>query len=158
MKRNSTLGAIMAIPFFVVATTATSQEALVTGQGDDELRGEWVIGANVTSTEGESIGSIEDIILDQEEGIVTAAVVSVGGFLGFGSKSIAIDWSELSIDWDANQVEVSLTREQADQAPEYAFRERESEPAPAADMGTGTGTGTGGTGTGMGTGGTATGN
>ena len=68
-------------------------------QGADELRGDWVIGATVMSTEGEEIGAIDDVILDAEEGNVTAAVLSVGGFLGLGAKSIAVDWSELQIDW-----------------------------------------------------------
>lgn len=152
MVRKSILGSAVAIPLFMVAATATSQEALVTNQGDDELRGEWVIGADVTSPEGDSIGSIEDIILSQEDGTVTAAIVSVGGFLGIGAKSIAIEWSELQIDWDANEVNVNLTQQEAEDAPEYAFRERENEPAPVGDSGMGTGTGGTGAGTGSGTG------
>jgi len=156
MVRKSILGSAVAIPLFMVAATATSQEALVTNQGDDELRGEWVIGADVTSPEGDSIGSIEDIILSQEDGTVTAAIVSVGGFLGIGAKSIAIEWSELQIDWDANEVNVNLTQQEAEDAPEYAFRERENEPAPVGDSGMGTGTGTG-TGMDTGTGGTGAG-
>jgi sporulation protein YlmC with PRC-barrel domain len=64
------------------------------------VRGDWVLGARVTSLDGESIGSIEDLILDQEDGSVNAAVVSVGGFLGFGGKQIAVDWSELNINYD----------------------------------------------------------
>ena len=57
----------------LVATPALTQDVLVENQGADELRGNWVIGATVTSTEGERIGAIDDVILDNEEGNVTAA-------------------------------------------------------------------------------------
>ncbi|SEO81406.1 PRC-barrel domain-containing protein [Salinihabitans flavidus] len=155
MIRHSILGSIVVFPLLLGA--ASAQDALVTEQGANELRGEWVIGARITSPDGETIGNIEDIILDQEEGNVTAAVVSVGGFLGIGAKAVAIDWSELQIDWDANEVVVDLTRAEAEEAPEYSFRSRDYRPAedPSA-AGTGTGTGTTGT-TGMtGTGTTGT--
>lgn len=132
----------------LVAAPALTQEVVVENQGADELRGDWIVGATVTSVEGERIGPIDDVILDAEEGNVTAAVISVGGFLGFGAKSIAVEWSELEIDWDGSDITLDLTREQAEEAPEYAFRDRELEPPPAPEEGTGTGTtGTGATGT-----------
>ncbi|ROT98448.1 PRC-barrel domain-containing protein [Histidinibacterium lentulum] len=127
-----------------------AEEVIVPEQGGSELRVDWVLGSRVYSLEGERIGSIEDLILDEEDGAVNAAIVSVGGFLGIGSKSIALDWDELQIDYDANVIELDLTRDEAEAAEAYVFRDREYEPQP--DMGTGTGTGTtGGTG-GMGTG------
>lgn len=129
----------------LVASPAFAQEVLKEEQATSELRGDWILGGRVTSPEGEMIGSIEDMIIDEEDGRVTAAVVSVGGFLGFGAKQIAVDWSELDIDWDANQIELALTREEAEEADEYVYRSREYEPAPETDMGTGTGTGTTGT-------------
>ena len=87
---------------------------------------------------------------------MNAAIVSVGGFLGFGGKQITVDWSELDINYDGNEITLEITRDGAEQAPEYSFRGRESPPAPERATGTGgTETGTGGTGgTGTGTGGT----
>ncbi|KPQ16685.1 MAG: hypothetical protein HLUCCO18_07485 [Rhodobacteraceae bacterium HLUCCO18] len=133
----------------LVAVPAFAQDVVMENQGADELRGDWVIGATVMSTEGEEIGAIDDVILDAEEGNVTAAVLSVGGFLGLGAKSIAVDWSELQIDWDGSEITLDLTREQAEDAPEYVFRDREYPPPPEPETTTGTGTtGTGTTGTG----------
>lgn len=138
------------LPTFVIAASlasapALAQDVIVGEQGSSELRGDWVLGSRVTSTQDEAIGSIEDLIIDQEEGNIIAAVVSVGGFLGIGAKQIAVDWSELEINWDANEVKLALSREEAEAAEEYQYRNREYEPAP-----TGTGTGMD-TGTGMGT-------
>lgn len=148
--------AALATPLVIGPVFAQSAEdVVVESQEPSEVRGDWVLGARVYTPDGELIGSIEDLILDSEEGSVTAAVVSVGGFLGIGAKEIAVDWSELEINYDANDIQLGITREEAEAAPEYNFRARESLPVP--DTGTGTGgtlgTGTGtGTGTGVGTG------
>lgn len=129
--------------------TVPEAEAVVREQAPNELRVDWITGTQVTSPDGEAIGNINDLILDGETGEMSAAVLSVGGFLGIGAKQIAVDWSELQIDYDANEISLDMTREQADAAPEYVFREQEQPPVPAPE-----GTGTTGTGTsgGMGTG------
>lgn len=121
-------------------------ESVVREQAPNELRVDWITGTRVTSPDGESIGNVNDLILDGETGEMSAAILSVGGFLGIGAKQIAVDWSELQIDHDANEISLDMTREEADAAPEYAFREQEQPPAPMpADAGTGgVGTGAGG--------------
>src|SRR6056297_299941 len=148
----------IATPLFMhMAIAQDPENVIVENQDTAEVRGDWVLGARVYTPNGEMIGSIEDLILNSEEGLVDAAVVSVGGFLGFGAKEIAVEWSELELNYDANEVTLGITREEAEDAPEYSFRERESAPAPQADPGTGVGTGTTGT-TGTGVGTTGTGN
>ena len=152
MFRYALAAAIVAPLAITHATAQDTDDVIVEDQAGSEVRGDWVLGARVTSPEGESIGSIEDLILDQDDGSVNAAVVSVGGFLGFGAKEIAVEWSELDIDYDGNEIALDITRDEAEEAPEYSFRDRESPPAPEPATGTGdTGMGTGGTG-GMGTG------
>jgi sporulation protein YlmC with PRC-barrel domain len=103
-------------------------EAVVTEQASSELRGDWVMGTTVTSPDGENIGAIQDVIIDPEQGQITAAILGVGGFLGLGAKNIAVDWSELQIDADGRAITLELTREQAEAAPEYAFRDRDPGP------------------------------
>ena len=129
----------------VAQTQEPDSETIVREQAQNELRVDWVTGTTVRSPDGESIGNVNDLILDGETGELTAAILSVGGFLGIGAKQIAVDWSELQIDYDANEISMALTREQADAAPEYVFREQEQPPAPMpADTGAG-GAGTGAT-------------
>lgn len=108
-------------------------DKVVREQSTDELRLKWVTGATVLSPDGEKIGAISDLILDKESGQMVAAVVGVGGFLGIGEKKIALPWDRLTIDYDANEVSSDLTRDEADAAPEYAFRDREDAPAPVMD-------------------------
>ena len=114
----------------LAAGPALAGDALVTSQGANELRSEWLLGSDVVSTQGEAIGSIEGLIIDASEGTVNAAVISVGGFLGFGAKNIAVDWDELQIEFDGEEITLDLTREQADEAASYEFRDREGAPPP----------------------------
>ncbi|MDI6853090.1 MAG: PRC-barrel domain-containing protein [Deltaproteobacteria bacterium] len=51
---------------------------------------------NVENSAGESLGTIEDVMVDLDEGCVAYAVLSFGGFLGFGDKLFAIPWSKLT--------------------------------------------------------------
>ncbi len=120
---------------FSIAGAASAQEAVVTQQSADELLGGWVLGSAVTSVDGERIGSIDDITIVAGEGQINAAIISVGGFLGFGAKSIAVDWSELEINWDAREVVLNMSREEMEEAEEYVFRDREY--IPATDEGVG---------------------
>jgi len=125
---------------------APAAETVKPQQESQELLSSWVTGTQVMSTQMEPIGEIQDLLIDDESGEVTGAVLSVGGFLGIGSKAIAVDWAELNFDYDANEITIELTREEADAAHEYQFRDREvpPPPEPAVNNG-GTGTGTGAT-------------
>ena len=128
---------IATLASFTFAGALAAQEAVVTQQGPDELLGGWVLESAVHSVDGERIGSIDDIIIVEGEGQISAAVISVGGFLGFGSKSIAVEWPELEINWDAREVVLDMSREEMEEAEEYAFRERELIPVPDDDFGGG---------------------
>lgn len=129
------VAAFAAVPLFVAG--ALAQDAVVSSMAPNELRADWVTGATVMSTQNETIGRIEDVIIDTSDGAVKAAVISVGGFLGFGAKQIAVDWSELNIDYDGREITLALSRDEADAAEAYRFREQASPPPPAPTGGTG---------------------
>jgi hypothetical protein len=65
---------------------------------DVSFHGNWraskVVGLNVYNDQNESIGSINDLLMDKS-GNVKAAVISVGGFLGMGSHLVAISFDKL---------------------------------------------------------------
>jgi hypothetical protein len=65
-------------------------------------------------------GRIIDILVDRD-GSVRAAVVELGGFLGIGTRKIAVDWSMLRFEGGPKQPSLVLdvTREQLRSAPEY---------------------------------------
>ena len=79
-----------------------------------------VLGREVRSATDENMGRIVDVIVDQS-GQVRAAIIDFGGFLGVGSRKIAVDWKALrfSPGQDRNRVVLQMTREQVTAAPEY---------------------------------------
>lgn len=79
-----------------------------------------VLGKDVRSSTGEDMGRIVDVIVDRS-GQTRAAIIDFGGFLGVGSRRIAVDWNALHFapDEKASQVTLDLTREQLKAAPEY---------------------------------------
>lgn len=72
-------------------------------------------GKAVFSTEGESIGEINDVLVSQD-GSVNAVVIGVGGFLGIGEKDVAIDMSALELGPGATPAEAAAVSAENPQA------------------------------------------
>jgi sporulation protein YlmC with PRC-barrel domain len=53
-----------------------------------------IIGSDVRNREGQKIGDLKDLIIDNQ-GNVQLAVVSTGGFLGIGDRLHAVPWAAL---------------------------------------------------------------
>ncbi len=103
------------------AEPETPQEPLVsaadTGINADGWLATEIIGEtiyNSTGDDAEAIGDVNDFVLDQN-GEIGAVVVGVGGFLGIGQKSVAINWADLELAQDMdgnNRLIANMTREQ----------------------------------------------
>jgi hypothetical protein len=93
--------------------------ASVTIIGAREAHG--VLGRDVRSAADEDMGRIVDVIVDRA-GMVRAAVIDFGGFLGVGSRKIVVDWNALHFGQVANKgdrITLELTKDQVTAAPEY---------------------------------------
>ena len=91
----------------------------VTVIGAREAHG--VLGRDVRSPTDEDMGHIVDVIVDRA-GVVRAAVIDFGGFLGVGSRKIVVDWNALHFGRIANKTDsitLELSKEQVNAAPEY---------------------------------------
>ena len=80
---------------------------------------EEMIGEDVMGSDGEKIGSVEDVIIDPASGEATQLVISSGGFLGIGEKYHPLPWSTLTYDIAQGGYVVDMTREQLQDAPSY---------------------------------------
>jgi len=85
------------------ATTPSSSTADKAGMTQGSVSnvsytGTWraskVVGLNVYNEQNENVGSINDLLMDKS-GNVKAAVISVGGFLGMGSRYVAIAFDKM---------------------------------------------------------------
>ena len=80
-----------------------------------------VLGRDVRSPADEDMGRIVDVIVDRA-GLVRAAVIDFGGFLGVGSRKIVVDWNALRFWRIGNKndsITLELTKDQVTAAPEY---------------------------------------
>ena len=91
----------------------------VTVLGNHEVEG--ILGREVLSATNENMGRIVDVLVDRG-GQVRAAIIDFGGFLGVGSRKIAVDWAALHFPPPAKpgaRIALELTRDQVKAAPEY---------------------------------------
>jgi hypothetical protein len=87
----------------------------------DKHEVEGVLGREVLSATNENMGRIVDVLVDRT-GQVRAAIIDFGGFLGVGSRKIAVDWNALHFPPPGKagaRIALELTRDQVKAAPEY---------------------------------------
>ena len=86
----------------------------------DDRDAEGILGKSVYSAANEDMGRIVDVIV-KRTGEVRAAVIDFGGFLGVGTRTIAVDWSALRFPTSGpmDHIILELTRDQVRLAPEY---------------------------------------
>lgn len=79
-----------------------------------------MIGTNLQNASGETIGEVNDLVLDGN-GDTQGVVVDVGGFLGVGARSVLVDWDSLTVTEQDNELKVTtaLSREQLEQLQPY---------------------------------------
>jgi sporulation protein YlmC with PRC-barrel domain len=76
------------------ASQSGTQGQFMTQMRGQQMMASKLIGTTVVSTNNESIGDVNDVILDRN-GQVMAVVVGVGGFLGIGEKDVAVPFASL---------------------------------------------------------------
>jgi sporulation protein YlmC with PRC-barrel domain len=84
-----------------------------------------LLGTKVRNANKESIGKVDEIYVDKDAKI-TVVVISVGGFLGVGSKDVAVKWSDIAFGQDDTSVVLttSLTKDALMALPDYTKTER----------------------------------
>jgi hypothetical protein len=109
---QSTPGTSAAAPSAGAITAQTPDQWLAT-----KFKGTQVIGADDAK-----IGSVDDILFDRT-GSLKAVIVGVGGFLGIGSKQVAMPLPSFQVvagkDGAADQLRLSMTKDQLASAPEF---------------------------------------
>jgi sporulation protein YlmC with PRC-barrel domain len=140
-------------------TGAAGSATYLTEQAENQISVNDFMGQAIYTADKQSIGDINDLLVQNDGGVV-AAVVGVGGFLGIGEKNVAIPFDKITITREggdgensaekAADAEVRLTTtetaESLKNAPE--FRTLDDQAADAGTTAT-TGTAEGTTGTGM---------
>ena len=82
-----------------------------------------VRGTPVYNSQGEKVGTVEDVVLDKMSNNIMFAVLGSGGMLGIGEKYRPIPWSVLDYDPKMGGYIVPLDRKSLDNAPAYGMDE-----------------------------------
>ena len=109
-------------PTVTGSTSAAKTDILVS---PDKMTGAKILSANdfigktVYSRTDENVGKVDDLILSENG--VQAVVLGVGGFLGMGTKDVAVMLSSIQItkDGNATKLVVDATKDQMKAAPTY---------------------------------------
>jgi hypothetical protein len=117
--------------------TVSWEAKFIPSQGTDQ----WVFtrfrGIDVVGPDNASIGSVNDLLFDAT-GKIIGVVIGVGGFLGIGTKNIAIDMSAVNVvpaesgskdnaptdsanDPTSVKVKVAWTKDQLKDAPDFQY-------------------------------------
>lgn len=101
-------------------STAETPALVINGQ-----QVESILGKKVRNSAGDDIGRIVDIIVDKS-GQIRAAIIDFGGFLGVGSRQIAIDWRTIRFvpNSKIDAVTIDLSKDQLRVAPVYKAGEQ----------------------------------
>jgi len=78
-----------------------------------------VKGTEVFNLTGESLGTIDDIMIDKTSGRAIYAVMAFGGFLGMGESYHPLPWATLKFDAKKSGYIVNLDKAKLEGAPSY---------------------------------------
>lgn len=81
-----------------------------------------IIGMSVVDANGVSVGEVSDLLIGTDNEI-DRAIVDVGGFLGLGTKPVAIAIDELTIAEGDGEIVLDHTREALESMPEWQSNE-----------------------------------
>jgi hypothetical protein len=83
------------------------------------ISSEKVAGSKVENTKGDSLGHIEEIMIDKNTGRVGYAVLKYGSFLGMGGKLFALPWETLKFDTRRDAYVIGIPEERLKNAPSF---------------------------------------
>lgn len=83
------------------------------------ISSEKVEGTKVYNTAGETLGSIDCVMIDKLSGNVRYAVLEFGGFLGMNTDRYPLPWSLLKYDTRQDGYVVPLDKSRLNDAPRY---------------------------------------
>lgn len=101
-------------------STSAANSTPVYFTSDHQVRVSKVVGATVYNDQNQSIGSIDDVLMSDNDHKADTAVLSVGGFLGMGSKLVSVPFDQLKIEND-KIVMPGATKASLEGMPEYHY-------------------------------------
>lgn len=103
-------------------TPAAPVKGQIILQTENSVLAKDLVGTRVYSEAGETVGDINDLIVNLD-GTIGGVVIGVGGFLGMGEKDVAVEMAAITVATDpetsAFRLILGATREDLDAAPAF---------------------------------------
>jgi hypothetical protein len=104
------------------AKSSASTANAISAQKPDEYLASKFKGTDVLGADNEKIGDVSDILFTKD-GKIDAYIISVGGFLGVGTKNVALPPTAFQIvpgdNKNSDKLKISLTKDQLKQAANF---------------------------------------
>lgn len=110
----------------LVAMPVMAATNYVAKQSAGEISSSSIIGTKVKNDAGESIGDVNYVVLNSQ-GMITTAVIGVGGFLGIGEKDVGVPFAALKAGTEDGKAIylINATKEELKAAPSYVWSKPE---------------------------------
>jgi sporulation protein YlmC with PRC-barrel domain len=129
MKRHLII-TLLAIVGLFLGTNGFTQEKKGPGAGDtagktvegqriNAFMVENIIGSKVVNLKGETLGKIENLVVDIDTGRIVYAVLESGGFLSIGDKLLPVPWRSLAALPSEGIFFLNQSKEQMEKAPAF---------------------------------------
>ncbi len=89
------------------------------GQRINAFMVEKIVGSKVLNVKGETLGKIENLVVDIDSGRILYAVLESGGFLGIGDKLLPVPWEALAALPSEGIFFLNQSKEQMQKAPAF---------------------------------------
>jgi sporulation protein YlmC with PRC-barrel domain len=121
MKTILLCGATLAILGVAIAPISAQTQSTTTSTSTTYIQASKLIGTKVKAAQGDDVGEIKDVVLDQN-GCMAYTVVSTGGSrLTGSSKTVAVPWSVYSATSDPRVYTVRVEKEKIYSAPVFEY-------------------------------------
>jgi sporulation protein YlmC with PRC-barrel domain len=121
------------------ASESTTQSAEAKQPAGPPVSAKDIIGQKVIGSDGKSLGDVSDAIVDSSSGKIEQLIISSGGFLGIGAKTIALEMSQIQMTPGEGIKATDVTQSEVEKMPEFKVDSatQSLEPKAAAASGTG---------------------
>ena len=106
-----------------MAEISNMNRDVTTDETSELIASDKVEGTEVYSMAGDSLGKIENFMVNKRSGKVEYAVLQFGGFLGIGSDYYPLPWDKLKYHDDKGGYVVDVDKSQLEKAPRYSDQE-----------------------------------
>ncbi|HKJ94247.1 MAG TPA: PRC-barrel domain-containing protein [Gammaproteobacteria bacterium] len=112
------------------ATRSDKGDTYIRSQQHGQLLSGELTGVAVQDSNGDELGDVENVLIDRKQGI-RALVVGVGGFLGIGTKSVAVNFDKFQLSRDesgAMKLVFQASKDELTKAPTFkTMQQKKSE-------------------------------